>query len=409
MNWRNQIQQGTFKNIPFFTKSTNTVFSRNLVSHSYLLTEDIVTQDLGRKADQYQMEIFFLGADYFLQRDNFLRAAASAEPGILIHPYLGNREVYIQSYSLNENSDDGRMATISVTFVEAGTSKFPQITQDQNFNLLNTAGDLENISRSNFILDVITNQVPEYTRQVIGTVSNPIFSNILQQINLGNFVGSVLAEVTNSKLYQTTYATLRANLDTLINPTASLLANTQGFADLVISTFGQVNEVGSDGKSANKILKEAQGGTYTPVTEYTPAAQAQNTNAEATIRFINLAGIANQAKSLPNMTFESRQEALAIRDVLVSDINNLIETSHEDSEYNALKSLKAEVMAYLPPTNIDLPELKTYTTKATISSLVLAYRLYANTDLESDLVARNKIRHPGFIDPNKNLEVLINA
>jgi prophage DNA circulation protein len=373
------------------------------------LTEDIVTQDLGRKADQYQMEIFFLGDNYFLQRDNFLRAAASAEPGILIHPYLGTREVYIQSYSLNENSDDGRMATISVTFVEAGTSKFSQISQDQNFNLLNTAGELENVSRSNFILDVITNQVPEYTRQVIGTVSNPIFSRILQQINLGNFVGSVLAEVTNSRLYQTTYATLRANLDTLINPTASLLANTQGFADLVISTFGQVNEVGSDGKSANKILKEAQGGTYTSVIEYTPAAQAQNTNAEATIRFINLAGIANQAKSLPNMTFESRQEALAIRDVLVSDINNLIETSQEDSEYNALKSLKAEVMAYLPPTNIDLPELKTYTTKATTSSLVLAYRLYANTDLESDLVARNKIRHPGFIDPNQNLEVLIGA
>ena len=68
MNWRNQIQQGTFKNIPFFTKSTNTVFSRNLVSHSYLLTEDIVTQDLGRKADQYQMEIFFLGDNYFLNK-----------------------------------------------------------------------------------------------------------------------------------------------------------------------------------------------------------------------------------------------------------------------------------------------------------------------------------------------------
>ncbi len=81
------------------------------------------------------------------------------------------------------------------------------------------------------------------------------------------------------------------------------------------------------------------------------------------------------------------------------------------SLYNlvSLKSLKAEVMAYLPPTNIDLPELKTYTTKATTSSLVLAYRLYANTDLESDLVARNKIRHPGFIDPNQNLEVLIGA
>lgn len=409
MNWRNQIQQGTFKNIPFFTKSTNTVFNRNLVSHSYLLTEDIVTQDLGRKADQYQMEIFFLGADYFLQRDNFLRVAASAEPGILIHPYLGNREVYIQSYTLNENSDDGRMASLSVTFIEAGTSKFPQITQDPNFNLLNTAGDLEDVSRSNFLLDVIVNQVPEYTRQVIGLVSTPIFTRILQQINLGNFVGSVLAEVTNSKLYQTNFATLRANLDTLINPTASLLANSQGFADLVINTFGLVNDVGSDGKSANKILKESQSGTYTPVIEYTPAAQAQNQNAEATIRFINLAGIANQAKSLPNMTFESRQEALAVRDVLVSDINNLINTSVEDSEFNALKSLKAEVMAYLPPANIDLPELKSYTTKSSTSSLVLAYRLYGDIDLESDIVSRNKIRHPGFIDPNKNLEVLISA
>jgi prophage DNA circulation protein len=409
MNWQNQIQPGSFKNVNFNTRSTNTTFGRNLISYSYLLTEDVVTQDLGRKSEQYNLEIFFIGANYMQDRDNFLNAVNNAEPGILVHPYSGQKNVYIQNYSLSESAEDGGIAFLNVTFVEAGKNKFPQITEDSNFNLINSAENLESVAFDNFVLNTIVNGVPEYTRQVIGLVSQPIFSNLLRQINLGSFVGAVTQEILGSRTYQIAYATLKANLDTLINPSSSFLADTRNFAGFIIDTFNLINETGPNGKSANKVLKETQNVSYPTVSEYTSVNKAQNGNAKATARLIETAGFANKAKSVTNMTFESRQEANQIKNDLVAEANTLINSSSEDSEFNALKNLKANIVRSLPPSNIDLPELKTFYTKGITSSLVFAYKIYGNIDLESDIVARNKIRHPGFIDPNKKIEAIINA
>ena len=47
-------------------------------------------------------------------------ACDMAGPGELVHPYLGVRQVYCLACDVSERTDEGRMARVSLTFVDGG-------------------------------------------------------------------------------------------------------------------------------------------------------------------------------------------------------------------------------------------------------------------------------------------------
>jgi prophage DNA circulation protein len=47
--------------------------------------------------------------------------------------------------------------------------------------------------------------------------------------------------------------------------------------------------------------------------------------------------------------------------------------------------------------------------QATQPALVLAYSLYEDASRDADIIARNNVRHPGFVPGGRTLEVLADA
>ena len=45
----------------------------------------------------------------------------------------------------------------------------------------------------------------------------------------------------------------------------------------------------------------------------------------------------------------------------------------------------------------------------TLPALVITHTLYGNVDKEQDVIARNRIQHPGFTPGGEVLEVLVDA
>ena len=70
------------------------------------------------------------------------------------------------------------------------------------------------------------------------------------------------------------------------------------------------------------------------------------------------------------------------------------------------EQLRADLMRAVPGEDSDLPRLGIVTPPAMVPSIVLAHRLYGDTDREADLVTRNRIPRPGFIRGGEPLEVL---
>jgi prophage DNA circulation protein len=105
-------------------------------------------------------------------------------------------------------------------------------------------------------------------------------------------------------------------------------------------------------------------------------------------------------------SYASFEDAVAARDRVLTAIDELADGTTDDDMYAALQELRADVAVAVPSEASSLPRIVTYTSPATVPSLVLAHRLYGTVELEEDLVARNRVRHPGFVVGGRELQVL---
>ena len=78
----------------------------------------------------------------------------------------------------------------------------------------------------------------------------------------------------------------------------------------------------------------------------------------------------------------------------------------DDDGYQALQDLRGAVLEDLTRRGARLPRLRTYTPRATMPALCLAYEIHSDAGREDELLRRNAIAHPGFVPGGQPLEVL---
>ena len=120
MAWKERLQPASFRGIPFEVDSAELGGGRRLARHEYPLRNEPYAEDLGRKARTWTITAFLIGEDYDLVRNRLLRACEADGPGTLVHPYLGELQVLVESYRVSERKTEGRVARVTMTFAEAG-------------------------------------------------------------------------------------------------------------------------------------------------------------------------------------------------------------------------------------------------------------------------------------------------
>jgi len=82
-----------------------------------------------------------------------------------------------------------------------------------------------------------------------------------------------------------------------------------------------------------------------------------------------------------------------------------VSESAADEVFDTLQTLRAKVVQALPDPK--LPEIQRIAMRQATPTLVLSYQIYGDALRESDITARNKIKHPGFIPGGSSVEVVI--
>ena len=77
-----------------------------------------------------------------------------------------------------------------------------------------------------------------------------------------------------------------------------------------------------------------------------------------------------------------------------------------DELYPALVALRAALVADIAARGANLPGVVNFTPAAVLPAVVIAHRLYGDATQADSLIARNAIRHPGFVPAGEPLEVL---
>ena len=414
MTWKDELRPASFRGVAFKVDSADSAHGRRQAVHEHAQRDVPYTEDLGRKAREFTVEGLILGKEYFGPRDALIAACETAGPGILVHPYRGEINVVCRGLSVRESAGEGGLCRISMTFLEAGEASFPSASVDSVNAISKAANTLTVDAEQGFVEKYFTAGFPAFVRDAAAS----------QVKGITDFLGdpgfNLAGEVDAASDFYYSVRNLAADAADLVLTPVRLAQRIIGVVTSIRSAFGSFADFspslsslsggGSSARGANsyKVLNKLIGQVQTPYDglTQTPSRQQQATNHNAMNEFVRQVAIGELSKEAVVTDFESIQDATKTRNEIIELIDAESETTANDSAYMDLGNLHTEVVRGIPPAEQTLPQLITYTPKATLPSLLVAYQVYGDASRADEIARRNKPRHPGFLPGGDALEVL---
>lgn len=395
MAFKDNLRPASFRGVSFFIDSSQYTGGRRVTFHEFPDRDVPYPEDLGKVGKTWKVEGHLLGEKYFETRDKLIEAVDKFGPGEFVHPYYGSLNVQCGAFSIDEDNKEGAYAKVSFQFYEAGDNRYPKAVDNKRAVL----GDLSSAAKA---------------------AAKGDFDSLFSIAKMPGFaVDSARAAVANAALM-------------FEKATRNVVATIEGIANLaygIRNLRAEVNDLlQAPGKLSQRLLDSldlltdaidlprgqfsalssgfAFGSTDTPVRGNTPTRERERENKDAFDKFMKRTTVASAVAIAANVEFESVEEASKVRNQLRDLIDDILLNTDNDEVFVAFKDLNAQLAIVLPDADTSLPEIKTVTVNDTQPSLVVAYDLFGNPNVEADLVTRNAIRHPGFITGGTELEVL---
>ena len=378
-DWRDGYREGSFRDVPFKTQSHELKGGRRKVKREFAKRDQGNSEDLGKKLQDFTLEIFVLGDNYFEERDALIEALETQGPGRLVHPYLGTISVQAGIYAMSETVGEGRMARFTVEFSESGQVIFPEgIISDIAAVIGRVDEESQNVFEQAFDIANQAAQVVQAGADGIDTVVD--------------FMEDAVKKVTGP-IANLTFAirNIKASVDDLIQTPGILAAR---LSDM----FGTLlDELSSDPDTASRILGQfaTVDDEFVPVIGDTPSNVKQQGNQDATINIAKELALAGNAQAAIDIAFLSTNAALEKQREIVSGLDIQSDQTTDDELFQAIKDLQTALTRDLPQTGIT--ELIEITPSQTIPALVIAYAEFEDLDKENEIIDENAIDHPGFV------------
>lgn len=415
MTWLTEIQQATIDGVPFQVEGSESSYGRRAVVHEYPLRDKPFVEDLGRKARNFMVEGFVLGPAYIQARDALTDALEQPGARRLVHPYLGERTVTVLEFKVKETTAEGGMARFSISCVEAGEASFPSAQLDTAQQVDMSADLAMDASLEDFSGEFDIGGFPEFVTDVAGLH----IGNALDAIQ--DLAGALPALPDLAAAFGPLMAGVRSGLSSLMQGPGALGSALTGLVSGLAGLFA----LPSSGLGLLRNLFDF-GDNAARVPTNTPSRVQQAANQAAVSVLIQRAAVieaarnssrveftgyteAVAARNSSQVEFTGYTEAVAVREQLAEQLDVLAETAGNDLVYEALVTLRAAVVRDITARGADLARTTTVTPLVTQPALVLAYALYEDASRDQEIIARNTVRHPGFVPGGQPLEVLADA
>ena len=398
--WKDKIQPASFKGVPFGVSSDKGDFGRRIVRHDFINSRDPYIEDIGLAAREFTIDAYILGDDYMTIRDRLIAKCEESGPGVLVHPWYGKIYVSLLGKAIvSHASADGRMCVVSFQVVRVGETPVSVQADNGMVKTVTAAGAALNAVNTGFAKAFeITGQISyvvDSAREKITAALNTVSDIKAQARKLAEFnqkIGAMVSDINTlmlapGDLVNALHDVLSFNFGggTLTNP-YNLTAKIDDFYELrKLFIFGD-DDVFSDGESPSVLTEVA--------------------NSESINSLVKISAIVMAARVVVDLEFKNYNEAIKIRGIIIDAIDGVMETTSDDDLFLSLIELKSQVVKNIEAKSQGLSALQSIALVSSIPSLVLAYNLYGNLDLEQDVIDRNNVRVPAMVPGGVPLEVL---
>lgn len=391
MPWHDKLQPASFRGVAFEVEGDGMEAGRRTQVHEYPQRDKPYAEDLGRATRKVSLTAFVIGPEYMAARDKLLGALEERGPGTLVHPWYGSLQVSVESVHVRHHRADGGYCSFELAFVEAGELTFPTASSATAGQVRMAADDLSAASVADFAsvfgLDGVPDFVADAALEELTSALGAVQSGMRFAFpDIGGLIGAVLPELT------------------------SLMATPLSLSGQIYGLFSGLLSVGDTPEyqgAAFRALLDTRAGSAlsaTSVAGVTPARQAQARNTAAIRALVRQALLVQAAGAASVMPLPVYDDAIRYRARLTGALEEE-GMQASDTLFPVLTDLRVKVWRDITARSRDSARLATITPLEVMSALSLAYDLYEDAGRDAEIVARNRITHPGFL-PAVPLQVL---
>jgi prophage DNA circulation protein len=374
------LRDASFRGASFEVENRELSGGRRLARHEYPLRDTPFAEDLGRKAREYPVEAFIVEGrrhSYADARDALVAALQDKGPGTLIHPSLGELTVAVDSFRLKESAQEGGYCTFSITFVEAGQAENPGASQNTAYVGAARAAAARSASLDAFLSRYLA--LPQWLEQGLFYVNNAV-SLVCECIALPQ--------------------TLLAYGQALVG---GLLLKPLALADALGGLFPSETLAAGGARHYDFVpLSPLFAAAYDP---YFIAPNPFASPGPLLAAQVAAQGVIAAAEAAMLLDFDTADEALAMRDAVLAGLDAAADYA-PDALFGPLSDLRLATAVDLTTRGAQLPRVGYVELSATQPALLAAYTIYGDAARDAEIVARNRVRHPGRVPGGVPLEVL---
>lgn len=453
MSWMGELQQASFRGVPFAVLGGEGHFGRRVAVHEYPKRDKPYVEDMGRSTRRIRLVGFLIedslvyrGGSVLAQRDAMVAAAEAPGPATLVHPTLGRLTVSVPDGGLvvAESWERGRYFELNFAFIESGDRIFPSIAVASSPQLGQMADQIEQASGLDFVTRMIgsinlglglVEGVVSLGQSVVSRVVNTVagYAELAGQAardatNLSHLASLLTGDYgryangATSSAYQADRATSGAPIPAIGDliaqatqyrqavdeATAAAQAAAAAIDASTVSDFPGVAQAipaavlsaAPDPTDAVRLLSGLS--VYAPTT-YVGTGQVGQARAiaqDATSALLRRASLAALLRAVALYVPSSYDDAAALRSLVLGYLDGEILTAGDagdDASYAALRAARQGVAGDLTTRGGSLARLKQYALQAPLPALTLANRLYQDAARAEQLIAQTNPIHPAFM------------
>lgn len=389
---QDQLRPASIRGVPCFVADAGMEAGRRLQVHEYPQRDKPWAEDLGRATRSMALTVFVVGNGYIEHANRLLEALEAEGPGTLVHPWLGTMQVSFGISRVSFKTQDLGYAEFQITCTEAGDLAFPNASSSTQGVSRLSADELQTSSLGEFENNFTVEGVPDFVVDdgvanlggVLSFLQQPVPG--LESLELAERVGSASQSVVDS-----------------IRQPGKLGLQLAGALNIA-------NYVGSVTRWSAVVQGLVRMATGPSLAEPLPPAVTTANRLQAWRNSVAVNALARRLLLTQAIGASSVMEATVYDDVV--SVSGVLTSALDaealtagDSAYLSLQGARVAVWRDLSARARGAARLKSYRPSMASPSLAIAYSLYGDATREGEIVARNRVRHPGFV-PAQPLQVL---
>ena len=399
--WIKRLRPASFKGVPFLVDSYTYSSQRRFAEQYYPQRNFIQRTDQGQGEQIYSVNAYIIGDDYWQERDELAKVLNDTTAGIFVNSYGGDVNCSCASFTMAESVSEGRIVYFTINF------KLEEEQPETNYIAINTATNIAVKKQS--LLDSILDWFDKaYTiaNQPVGALTD-----------LNNGINEAFKVIEATRKLASTQANFKRQISNLQGKVQALGLN----ARYLSTSFKELIDYGTNpntalsfGRTANNSLEQLLELNATLNFKNTKISEAPDAILDDESYPLNVfqlmfglqvfAAMGGLFASIPFVSVNDSEQrfnalSLVLDDLLTSTVLTL------EVETNLMEYLSA-IKLNLTDRFVSFPKITTYTIDVFQTNLLtVVYDLYGSLDNIDDIINRNGLRNPLFLNYSTVLEI----